>query len=144
MLQYGWPLETVLNEMSQSQRPLTAFFYLYEVFVVAVLVAVQSLRWVRFFVTPWATACQAPLPLSPRVCSNSFPLSHWCNLTISSSAVPFSFCPQSFPALGSFPMSRLFEWGGQRIRSSALAPSYHRINPTQLQCYLFLTGDWIS
>ena len=36
-------------------------------------------------------------PLSPRVCSNSCPLSQWCYLTISSSAAPFSFCPWSFP-----------------------------------------------
>ena len=43
-------------------------------------------------------------PLSPRVCSNSCPLSHWCYLTISSSATSFSFCLPFFPALGSFPM----------------------------------------
>ena len=44
-----------------------------------------------------------PCPsLSPRVCSNSHPLSWWCNLTIASSATPFSFCLQSFPASGSF------------------------------------------
>ena len=49
-----------------------------------------------------------PCPsLSPEVCSNSCPLSWWCHLTISSSVTPFS-CPQSFPALGSFPMSQLF------------------------------------
>ena len=38
------------------------------------------------------------------VCSSSCPLSWWCYLTISSSAAPFSFCLQSFPASGSFPM----------------------------------------
>ena len=48
-----------------------------------------------------------PCPsLSPGVCSNSCPLSRWCYLTISSSAAPFSFCLQSFPAPGSFPMSQ--------------------------------------
>ena len=46
--------------------------------------------------------------LSPRVCTNSRPLSRWCHPTISSSVVPFSSRPQYFPALGSFPMSRLF------------------------------------
>ena len=46
--------------------------------------------------------------LSPRVCSDSFPLGQWCCLTISSPATPFSFCIQSFPASGSFPMSQLF------------------------------------
>ena len=45
--------------------------------------------------------CICPLP-SPRVCSSSHPLSQWCYLTISSSAVPFSFCLQSFPASGLF------------------------------------------
>ena len=50
-----------------------------------------------------------PCPsLSPRVCSNSCPLSQWCHPTISSSVVPFSSCPQSFPESGSFPLSRLF------------------------------------
>ena len=44
-------------------------------------------------------------PLSPGVCSNSCPLSQWCYLTISSSASPFSFCLQSFPASGYFPNS---------------------------------------
>ena len=43
--------------------------------------------------------------LSPQVCSNSCPLSRWCHPTIPSSATPFSFCPQSFPASRSFPMS---------------------------------------
>ena len=43
-------------------------------------------------------------PLSPGICSNSCPLSQWCYLTISSSATLFSFCLQSSPALGSFPV----------------------------------------
>ena len=46
--------------------------------------------------------------LSPGVCSNSCPLRQWCRLNISSSVVVFSFCLQSFPASGSFPMSLLF------------------------------------
>ena len=45
---------------------------------------------------------------SPRVCSNSCPLSWWCYPTISSSVTSFSSCPKSFPASGSFPMSQLF------------------------------------
>ena len=56
-----------------------------------------------------------------RVYSNSCPLSHWCHSAISSSVVPFSSCPQSLPASGSFPMSHLFAWGGQSIGVSALA-----------------------
>jgi len=50
---------------------------------------------------------------------NSCPLSRWCHLAISSSVVPFSSCPQSFLASGSFPMSQLFAWGSQNIRVSA-------------------------
>ena len=50
-----------------------------------------------------------PCPLlSPGVCSNSYPLSQWCQPTISSSVAPFSSCPQSFPALGSFLWLTLF------------------------------------
>ena len=63
-----------------------------------------------------------PCPsLYPRVCSNSRPLSEWCYLTILSFAIPFSFCLQSFPASGSFPMSGLVASSGQRIGASALA-----------------------
>ena len=46
--------------------------------------------------------------LSPGACSNSCPLSWWCSPAISSSVTPFSSCPQSFPASGSFPVSRLW------------------------------------
>ena len=61
-----------------------------------------------------------PYPsLSPRVCSNSCPLSQWCYPPISSSVVPFSCCPQFFPASRSFPMSWLFASGGQSIGASA-------------------------
>ena len=56
---------------------------------------------------------------SLRVCSNSYPLCWRCYLNISSSATPFYFCFHSFPASGSFPVSRLFPSGGQRIGASA-------------------------
>ena len=59
-----------------------------------------------------------PLP-TPGVYPSSCPLSPWCHLTISSSVVHFSSCPESFPASGSFPMSQLFAWGGQSIGVSA-------------------------
>ena len=61
-----------------------------------------------------------PLP-APRVHPNPCPLSQWCHPTISSSVVPFSSCPQSFPASGSFPMCQLFAWGGQSNGVAALA-----------------------
>ena len=54
--------------------------------------------------------CLSP---TPRVYPNSCPLSRWCHPIISSSVVPFSSCPQPFPASGSFPMSQFFTSGGQ-------------------------------
>ena len=56
--------------------------------------------------------CPSP---TPRGYSNSYPLSRWCHPTISSSVVPFSSCPQSFPSSGSFQMSEFFASGGQSI-----------------------------
>ena len=66
------------------------------------------------------TRLPCPSP-SPGVCSNSCPLSHWCHPTTSSSVTPFSSCPQSYPASGSFPMSQLFISGGQSTGASASA-----------------------
>ena len=60
--------------------------------------------------------CPSP---TPRAYSNSCPLSQWCHPTISSSVAPFSSCPQSFPASGSFPKSWLFASGGQSIGTLA-------------------------
>ena len=54
-------------------------------------------------------------------CSNSCPLSQWCHPNISSSAVPFSSCPQCFPASGSFPRNQFFTSGGQSVGVSASA-----------------------
>jgi len=58
-------------------------------------------------------------PPTQRVHPNPRPWSWWCHPTISSSVVPFSSCPQSFPASGSFPMSQIFASGGQSIGVSA-------------------------
>ena len=67
---------------------------------------------------PQHTRSPCPSPTA-RVYSNPCPLSRWCHPTISSSVIPFSSCPQSFPASGSFQMSQLFASGGQSIRVSA-------------------------
>ena len=82
--------------------------------------------------------CPSP---SPRVHPNSCPLSPWCHPSISSSIVPFSCCPQSFPASWSFPMSQLFTSGGQSIGVSA-STSVFPMN-TQDWSPLGWT-DWIS
>ena len=60
--------------------------------------------------------CPSP---TPGVHSDSRPSSWWCHPAISSSVIPFSSCPQSFPASGSFPMSQLFASGDQSIGASA-------------------------
>ena len=62
-------------------------------------------------------------PVPPGAYSNSCPLSQWCHPIILSSVIPFSFCLQSFPASGSFQMSKLFTWSGQNIGVSASAIS---------------------
>ena len=69
--------------------------------------------------------CPSP---TPGVHSDSRPSSQWCHPAISSSVIPFSSCPQSLPASGSFPMSQLFTWGGQSTGVSASA-SFHPKNP---------------
>ena len=79
--------------------------------------------------------CPSP---SPRICSDSCPLSQWCYLTISSSVVPFS-CLQSFPASGSFLMSQFFASGGQSIRASP------PVLPMNIQGWFpFGFNGWIS
>ena len=83
-----------------------------------------------------------PYPsLSPRVCSNSCPLSQWCHPTVSSSVIPFSSCLQSFLAPGSLPMNQLFTSDGQSIGASVSSS----VLPMNIQGWLplGLTG-WIS
>ena len=82
----------------------------------------------------------SPSP-SPRVYSNSFPLSQWCYPTISSSVVPFSSCLQSFPASRSFPTSQFIASGSKSIEVSASAS----VSPVNIQDWFPLgwTG-WIS
>ena len=60
--------------------------------------------------------CPSP---TPGVYSNLYPMSRWCDPTMSSSVVPFSSCLQSFPASGSFQMCQFFALGGQSIGVSA-------------------------
>ena len=62
--------------------------------------------------------CPSP---TPRVYSDACLPSQWCHPAISSSVIPFSSCPQSLPASGSFPMSQPFAWGGKSIGVSASA-----------------------
>ena len=104
-----------------------------------IISSVQSLSYIRLFVTPWTAALQASLSITnSQNCSNSCPLSQWCHTTISSSVIPFSSCLQSFPVSGSFPISQFCALGGQSIGASASAS----VLPMNIQDYfpLWLTG----
>ena len=106
------------------------------------VVAVQLLSHVWLFSTPGTAACRLPCPsLSPWVYSNSCRLSQWCHSTISFSVTLFYSWPQSFPASGSFLMSRLFASGGPSIGASVSAS----VLPMNIQGWFLigLTG-WIS
>ena len=95
--------------------------YFHVFLIITILqVVVQSLSLVWLFVTPWTVAHQASLSITnSQSLLNSCPSSRWCHPTISSFVVPFSFCLQSFPASGSFPITQLFLSGGQSIGASA-------------------------
>ena len=84
-------------------------------------VAVQLLSCVRLFATSWTAARQASLSFT--ISSTLLRLMSIESVmpSISFSVMPSSSCPQSFPASGSFPMSRLFAPGGQSIEASASA-----------------------
>ena len=79
------------------------------------------------------------------VCWNSFLLSQWCYLTISSSAVPFFSCPQSFPASGSFPVSQFFASDGQSIGAlaSVLPMNIHGWFTLGLTGLISLLSQWL-
>ena len=79
-----------------------------------------------------------PYPSHLQVFSNPCPLSQWCHPTISSSVMPFSSCPQSFPVSRHFSMSWLFTLGGQSTGASASAS----VHPMNIQSWfpLGLTG----
>ena len=83
-------------------------------------------------------SCPSP---TPRVYPNSCSSSQWFHPAISSSIVPFSSCPQSLPASGSFPMNQLFSWGGQSFGVSASAS----VLPMNIQdWWIFFRMDWLD
>ena len=98
-------------------------------FRLSFVVVVQLLSRVWLFVTPWTWPS-----LFSGVCSNSCPLSQWHHPTISSSVFPFSSCPQSFPASGSFLTTQLFASDGQSIGASASTSAL----PMNIQGWLLL------
>ena len=101
----GWLINSIQIHPNQSPE---LCFVLFTHKVLSDSLQPHRLQHARF-------PCPSP---SPRVCSNSCPLSQWCHPTISSSVTRFSSCPQSFPSWGSFPISHFFASGGQSIEAS--------------------------
>ena len=95
--------------------------------------SVQSLSHVRLFANPWTAARQAFLSITNyQNLLKLMSVSQWCHPTISRSVSPFSSCPQSFPASGSFQMSQLFASGGQSTGvsvSTSVLPMNTQIDP---------------
>ena len=82
-------------------------------------------------------SCPSPIP---GACSNSCPSSWWCHPTVSSSVIPSSSCPQSFPASGSFLMIQFFPSGGQSTGVSASAS----VLPNEYLGLISFMIDWLD
>ena len=110
------------NGLRERQSPFSTTWLYLSPNLGSVSQSVQSLSHVWLFAPHELQHARPPCPSqTPGVYSNSCPSSWWCHPAISSSVVPFSSCPQSLPASGSFPMSQLFAWDGQSIGVSASA-----------------------
>ena len=153
-------LSSVINSLKEHRRTIYHIFlqmlaivvfihspYIYCLLDSTHLKAISTVQFRRTVVSDslWPHELQyarppCPSP-TPGVHPNPCPLCQWCHPAISSSVVPFSSCPQSFPASGSFPMSQLFSSGGQSIGVSA-STSVLPMN-TQDWSSLGWTG-WIS
>ena len=109
-----WAHRHLYTECLKGKRCFSSLNQVDNLLSFAVVVQLPSHAWL--FATSWTAACPCLSP-PPGVCPSSCPLNGRCHPTISSSVI-FSFCPQSFPASGSFPMSQLFTSGGQSIGAS--------------------------
>ena len=99
---YSFPLKLITRHWISCNIPVLYSFLCY-------IIVVESISRVQTLATPWTAACQAPLFFTISQSLLKFmSIESVMFLTISSSAPPFSSCPQTFPASGSFPMSRLF------------------------------------
>ena len=109
---------------------------------------VQLLSCVQFSATPWTAACQASPSFTISQSLLKFMSIQLVMLTISSLAIPFSFCLQSFPSSGSFPVSQLFTTGGQSIGASTSASILPRNIkgwfPLGLTCLISLKSNGLS
>ena len=125
--------------------------------------SVQLLSRVRLFATPWIAACQASLSITnsrsspklmcidewyhPAIIHPPSDATRWCHPAMSSSVVPFSSCPQSLPASGSFPISQLFTWGspsGVSASASVLSMNTQDWSPLEWTGWISLQSKGLS
>ena len=128
---HGWATDTTTTgtlwpqvvRFSSCDLPNVFFLKHFQFFLYSedTVVVVQLFICAWFFATPRTIACQASLSFTVSQSLLRLMSRWWCHPTISSSVIPFPFCPRSFPASGSFLMSRLFASGGQSIGASASA-----------------------
>ena len=142
--QTGWTgsLTSWLTSPRRCPSSLSSFPHWRSQIISGQFSSVQLLSHVWLFSTRGLQHTRPPCPSpTPRVCSNSYPLSPWCHPTISSSPIPFSSHLQSFPASLCFPMSLFFASGGQSVGVSVSAS----VLPMNIQGWFPLrwTG-WIS
>ena len=111
-----WQMKCEITLSDVFRKTQSVWFSLHEAVQFSHSVVSNSLRTHELQHT--RPPCPSPTPV---VYPNSCPSSRWCHPAISSSVIPFSSCPLSLPASGSFPMSQLFAWDGQSIGVSASA-----------------------
>ena len=118
LLKYGW--FTMIYECQVNSKVIQFYIFFWLFSIIDYSVQFSSVTQSCLTLRPHELQQARPPCLSPttRAHPNSCPLSRWCHPTISSSAIPFPSCPQSFPASGSFQMSQLFTSGVQSIRAS--------------------------
>jgi len=138
-MNWSFSLDFLWKTIHQGRKPQKVFCFSIHtqhsqfILLLKQICSVQPLSCVWIFVTQWTAAARPPYPLPTKgVYSNSSPLSQWCHLTISSSVIPFSSCPQSFPASGSFQMSQLFASGDQVLELQHQHQSFQWIFRTDL------------
>ena len=129
-----------MNSIYQCVLKLTSSF------IILISIQFSSVQFIHSVVSdslwphePQQARPPCPSP-TPRVHPNPCPSCQWCHPTVSSSVVPFSSCPQSVPASGSFPMSQLFTSGGQSIGVSASAS----VLPMTLDLYVMEMASFLK
>ena len=107
-------------------------------YVALIVVVFQLLSCVWLLQPHGLQHIRLPCPsLSPKVCSNSYPLSWWCHPTISSSAASFSFCAQSFQA------PDLFQWVSSSHQVAKVLELQHQYQSFQWIFRVNLIYDWL-